>query len=72
MELCKVLLLRVWSSTSHGDSLCVGYLKTEVQSHIQLMEDTLTSDSKNVQPPDPEQLPIIFFMNMGGEVGHVF
>jgi hypothetical protein len=32
----------------------------EVQNHIQLTEDTLTPEDEDVQPSEPEQLPLIF------------
>ena len=32
----------------------------EVQTHIQQMEGTLTSSDENLQPPEPEQLPLPF------------
>ena len=62
-KISQVMRLKKFRSTNiHGVEYfhVVEVQLAEVQSHIQLMEDTLTSDDEDAQPSEPEQLPIVF------------
>jgi len=62
-KISQVMRLKKFRSTiTHGVEYfhVVEVQLIEVQSHIQLLEDTLTSEDEDVQPSEPEQLPIVF------------